>query len=133
MKNLVDDLITFLNTLTFSDTVKDIREAYSKKKPVYPMISVDEINNATRTALVGEERLSNLGYQIDVYSKDMYPRSGRDICRGIVSIVDTNLQSQYGMKRVSYVEIPDPNDTTVFRITLRYTCILDVKTDYMYR
>jgi hypothetical protein len=97
------------------------------------MVTVDEIDNATRMALKNEERLSNLGYQIDIYSGDMYPSSGIDICKNIASKVDTALNSQYGMTRTSAVTLPDVNDNTMSRITLRYSGILDVKTDYMYR
>lgn len=132
MKNLVNEIVAHLKTLSYGQTV-EVRSVYSKKPPVYPMVTVDEIDNATRMALKNEERLSNLGYQIDIYSGDMYPNAGTKVCWNIAAIVDAALNSQYGMTRTSAVTLPDVNDNTMSRITLRYSGILDVKTDYMYR
>lgn len=137
MKNLVDEIVTYLNTLSYDVTIKSIRGSYSKASPVYPMVIVDENDNSSRFSLKGEERLSNLGYQIDIFSKDMLvgvtPTSGVEICRDIANVVDLGLNSEYGLTRTSAVEMPDNKDATISRITLRYSGILDLKSDYMYR
>ena len=69
MSNLTDEIIAFLKTLTF-DTSVDIRYAQSKQEPSYPMITVQEINNSTKLLLGGEERYANIGYDINIFSKD---------------------------------------------------------------
>lgn len=137
MLNLVNEIVTQLNSLTYQVTIKSIRPSYSKSPPVYPMIIVDENNNSTRMALKGEERLANLAYQIDIFSKDMMvgtvPTSGVAICGLIGKAVDTALNSEYGLTRTSAVQMPDGRDSTISRLTLRYSGIIDSKTEYMYR
>lgn len=137
MKNLVNELVTHLKNLEYPVIIKAIRDSHSKANPVYPMIVVDEVNNSSRFALKGEERLSNLVYQIDIFSKDMVvgltPTSGKNICRDISHVVDAEMNSEYGLTRTSAVETPDNNDSTVSRCTLRYSGILDLKSDLMYR
>jgi len=137
MKNLVNTVITQLDTLTYPVVMSVIRASYSKAVPVYPMIVVEEISNATLMALKGEERLSSVVYQIDIFSKDMFVAttltSGVAVCREIATSVDAGLNSIFGMTRTSSAELPDINDATVSRLVLRYSGILDVKTDYMYR
>lgn len=137
MKNLVDEIVATLNNVSYPFTVKSIRASYSKKTPVYPMIVVNEVDNSTRLAIKGDERWSNIGYQIDIFSKDMavesIPTSGVKICRILGQLVDLELNNKYGMTRTSTMEMPDVNDATVSRLTLRYSGILDIKTDYTYR
>ncbi len=133
MKSLVDEIITGLQRETFSVTIKSIRSAYSKLAPEYPMIAVSEIENSNRTSILGKERFSDLGYQIDIFSKDIYPTAGADICSDIGSVVDNYLQSTYGFTRVTTIRLPDISDSTVSRLSLRYTGILDVVNDITYR
>jgi hypothetical protein len=137
MKNLVAEIVQTLKNASYPVTVTVIRPSYSKAHPVYPMIIVGEIDNSTKLALKGEERWSTIRYQIDIFSKDMVidyvPISGIEVCRKLGHIVDLELNEKYGMTRNSAVELPDVNDATVSRLTLRYTGILDIKTDYTYR
>lgn len=137
MKSLETEVIATLNSATYPVTVKSVRPSYSKLAPVYPMIIVREINNKTRVALNGEEILADLEYQIDVYSKDMSVSgammAGAKVCGNIGAVIDTELNETYGLTRVVNTKLPDVNDATVSRLTLRYTGILNVKTDYMYR
>ena len=86
MKSLVDEIVTGLQGETFSVTIKSIRSAYSKLAPEYPMIAVSEIENSNRTSILGKERFSDLGYQIDIFSKDIYPTAGAVICSDIGSV-----------------------------------------------
>lgn len=137
MKNLLDEVKAVLEAQTYPVTVKSIRPSYSKLTPSYPMVIIDEVNNTTRLAVNGEEILSDVTYQIDIFSKDMIvggvPTAGSSVCKEIGAVVDEALNSVFGMTRTSTVEIPDVNDATVSRRTLRYTGILDITTDYMYR
>lgn len=137
MKDLVTEIKSTLSGISYPVQIKSIRSAYSKLAPVYPMIVVQEVNNTTRTALLGNERLSNLTYQIEVFSKDMAlnltPTAGSEIVRAIGTLIDAELNSEYGLTRTVCMVSPDINDATVSRLTLRYTGILDVTTDYMYR
>lgn len=137
MKSLLDEVLATLSGLTYPVTIKSVRPSYSKLAPVYPMIVVEEVNNSTRLALNGEERLADVVYQIDVFSKDMSvsgtPTAGAKVCKSVGDELDLALNSAYGMTRTSAIAMPDVNDATVSRRTLRYSGILDVTTDYMYR
>ena len=137
MKSLVAEVLETIENVTYPVTVKSVREPYSKLAPAYPMVIVDEVNNTTLLALKGEERLSSVVYQVEVFSKDMLVgstiTSGVDVCKSIGKLIDSELNTIYGMTRTSAVSTPDINDATVSRYILRYDGILDVKTDYMYR
>ena len=137
MKNLLDEVKTVLLAQAYPVTVQSIRPSYSKLTPAYPMVIIDEVNNTTRLAVNGEEILSGITYQIDIFSKDMIvggvPTAGSSVCKGIGAVVDEALNRVFGMTRTGTVEIPDVNDATVSRRTLRYTGVLDITTDYMYR
>ena len=67
MKNLLDEVKTVLEAQTYPVTVKSIRPSYSKLAPAYPMVIIDEVNNTTRLAVNGEEILSDITYQIDIF------------------------------------------------------------------
>lgn len=132
MKNLVNEIITFIETLTFDYTV-EVRKANSKKVPSYPMITVQETNNATRTHINGQEIYSTLGYQFDIFGKDYNRISSSEICKNIAQKLDSELQNEYGFTRQTIAELPDTKDISVSRITIRYKGILNIQTDYLYR
>lgn len=132
MKSLTNEIIDFLKTLTYEVTVT-VRSSENKATPKYPMITVSEINNATRMALHGAERFSDISYQINVFSKDMYPTSGNDVTLSIALIVDDYMLEQYGFKRGSFVSMPDINDLSVSRTTIRYYGVLDTINEYIYQ
>ena len=137
MKSLTNEIVALLDTYTYPITVKRITRGYSKLTPVYPMIAVFEIGNSTYTALLGQEILASVAYQVEVYSKDMVidgvPTSSDDIVDGIVGVLDEKMNSVYGFNRDSSVAMPSTLDATVSRHVLRYTATLDVKNDITYR
>ena len=93
-----------------------------------------EINNSTKLLLGGEERYANIGYDINIFSKDMYPVSSRTNCQTIASTVNTELQIKYGFKRQSYIDNAlDVNDKSVHRVIIRYDGVLDIISDYIYQ
>jgi hypothetical protein len=125
-----------LSGLTFTYPVIDIRPSYSMKKAQYPMIVVHEMDNRAAITLGDTERFSSLAYQIDVYCKDMVilgsPVSRNTIARSICGTVDSKMNSEYGMTRVSSVYLGDDDDG-VLRYALRYTGFLDVINGILYR
>lgn len=136
MISLEDELVTYLTSLAYPINVS-IRSAYSKLSPTYPLITVNEVDNRTLKALLGEEYLSSLMVQVDIYSKDMainnVPTAGKTVTENLATIVDSGLQSYYGMSRTSYVKVPDVGDSTIFRLTMRFSSVLDVKNELTYR
>lgn len=137
MKSLTDEIITLLQEQSYSVTVKRIQDGYSNLKPVYPIIVIHEIDNRTQMAILGKEYLSRLDYQIDIYAKDMVisgePTLAKTIVDGIGNVVDTALQTQYGFTRTVRTRMPEGEDKTVSRLTLRYSTLLDIQNDITYR
>lgn len=137
MKSLTDEIITLLQEQSYSVTVKRIQDGYSNLKPVYPIIVIHEIDNRTQMAILGKEYLSRLEYQIDIYAKDMVisgePTLAKTIVDGIGNVVDTALQTQYGFTRTVRTRMPEGEDKTVSRLTLRYSTLLDIQNDITYR
>lgn len=137
MKSLTDEIITLLQGQSYPVTVKRIQDGYSNLKPVYPIIVIHEIDNRTHMAILGKEYLSRLEYQIDIYAKDMVisgePTLAKTIVDGIGNVVDTALQTQYGFTRTVRTRMPEGEDKTVSRLTLRYSTLLDIQNDITYR
>jgi len=131
MLNLESDIYTYLKSLAYSYDVT-VRRANRKLTPVYPMITIQEIDNSTSVAIHGTEKRSNISYQIDVFAKDYYPDSAQTVCNTLATEIDSSIQSEYGLLRKSAVNIPDPNDDRVARTTLRYGGILDTVNEYIY-
>lgn len=137
MKSLTDDIIELLGTQTYLTTVKTIAEGYPRSAPLYPAIIVHEIDNTSRQVLNGEELLANLAYQIEIYAKDMVvdstPTSSKTVVKEIAKVIDLAVNSQYGFTRMVATLAPYDKDTTVSRYVLRYSAILDTRTDILYR
>jgi hypothetical protein len=137
MKSLTDEIITLLQEQSYPVTVKRIQEGYSNLKPVYPIVVIQEIDNRTQMAILGKEYHSRLEYQIDIYAKDMVisgePTLAKTIVDWIGNVVDTALQTQYGFTRTVRTRIPEGEDKTVSRLTLRYSTLLDIQNDITYR
>jgi hypothetical protein len=137
MKSLTDEIITLLQEQSYPVAVKRIQDGYSNLKPVYPIIVIHEIDNRTYLAILGREYHSRLEYQIDIYAKDMViseePTLAKTIVDGIGNVVDTALQTQYGFTRTVRTRMPEGEDKTVSRLTLRYSTLLDIQNDITYR
>lgn len=137
MKSLTDEIITLLQEQSYPVTVKRIQDGYSNLKPVYPTIVIHEIDNRTHMAILGKEYHSRLEYQIDIYAKDMVisgePTLAKTVVDGIGNVVDTALQTQYGFTRTVHTRMPEGEDKTVSRLTLRYSTLLDIQNDITYR
>lgn len=88
-------------------------------------------------AILGKEYHSRLEYQIDIYAKDMViseePTLAKTVVDGIGNVVDTALQTQYGFTRTVRTRMPEGEDKTVSRLTLRYSTLLDIQNDITYR
>lgn len=90
----------------------------------FPLVTIEEMENNTRNATFGgNESVSSLVYEINVYAIDKkYDTdivSNINICRYLVQKIDYVLSECYHMRRIQVR--PTPNiDTTIYRITMRY-------------
>jgi len=137
MKSLTDEIIALLRLQTYPVTVKTIVEGYPKSAPLYPAITVHEFDNSSRQVLNGEELFADLAYQIEIYAKDMMvanvPTSSKTTVKAIAGVIDTIVNSQFGFTRMVATYAPYDKDVTVSRYVLRYSAILDTRTDILYR
>lgn len=90
----------------------------------FPLVTIEEIDNTLSSASFGgNESVSNLAYEINVYAIDKKYNdeiiSNINICRYLVQKIDYVLSECYHMRRIQVR--PTPNiDITIYRITMRY-------------
>ena len=115
--------------------VKEQYERYPKLK--YPGITIEEIENEDNSQYFDEtERVSNLGYQFNIYSEQSIDRTAVQNVREIARLLDQYLKgSRYRcLRRIgSLVIVPLPSDDNVMVGYLRYDCSLELGTNTIYR
>jgi hypothetical protein len=115
-------------------TIKEIYEKNPKIK--YPMITIQEINNAedTRyTSNIGEE-FSALGYQINIYSRDISQLQANEVVRLLGAEVNKVLGEKMRMVREGNPSTaPLPSDNTILQYSQRYSCVFDIIRNIIYK
>lgn len=134
---IIDDIKElFENNDTYNDIlVKEKYELYPKIS--YPGITVEEIENEDNARYFDEtERVSNLGYQFNIYTEQSNDKTAIQNVREIAKILDTYLKGpKYRcLRRIgSLVIAPMPSDDNVMIGYLRYDCCLELNTNTIYR
>lgn len=134
---LKDDIDTYFKGVSeYSDIlVKEQYEIYPKLK--YPGITIEEIENEDNAQFFDEtERVSNLGYQFNIYSEQSINRTAVQNVREIARLLDQYLKGdRYRcLRRIgSLVIAPLPSDDNVMVGYLRYDCSLELGTNTIYR
>ena len=123
-------------------TIKDyvgitIKEAYEQNPKInYPMITIQEIDNSEAekySSNLGEE-FSNIGYQINVYTRDIPSMQKNEIMRKLADKVNMALGIRLDMIRGGNpVTMPVPSDTTILQYSVRYIGVLDILRDIIYK
>ena len=137
IEQLVNDLQElFKNNESYPNLiVKEIYEVYPDIH--YPMVSVEEIENEDNYRYFDEtERVSNLGYQFNIYTEQSNDKTAIQNVREIAKILDTYLKGpKYRcLRRIgSLVIAPMPSDDNVMIGYLRYDCCLELNTNTIYR
>lgn len=74
-------------------------------EPVYPYVKIQEPRNIPLSGYTGKlEKVSNLGYKVDVYAKANRPESKQDVARNIMKLCNDYLTC-LGLSLVSYNEV----------------------------
>lgn len=134
---LKDDVQTyFTGNPDYSDIlVKEQYERYPKLK--YPGITIEEIENEDNSRYFDEtERVSDLGYQFNIYSEQSVDKTAVQNVREIARLLDLYLKgSRYRcLRRIgSLVIVPLQSDDNVMVGYLRYDCSLELGTNTIYR
>ncbi len=138
MVELTDEIIEKLKSHVFPIPIKDVREPFSTKEPVYPMITVNNMRNSTKLQLQGEEIWSRQSYRFEIYARDtahegkVYTK--RQVSSMIGNELDKLIRTTYGLRRVGEpVRLPYGSDGTIMRFILTYTGIVDNRTMIIYQ
>lgn len=114
-----------------------IKEAYEQNPKIsYPMITIQEIDNSESeqySSNLGEE-FSNLGYQINIYTRDISSMQKNEIVKKIADKVNNVLGVKMNMVRNGNpITMLVPSDSTVLQYSVRYTCVLDIIRNILYK
>ena len=138
MVSIQDEVIQKIKNHEFSFPLKDVREIYSTKDPVYPMIAVEELPGATLLQLHGEEIWSTIGMRFEIYTRDaskegiVYKKG--QVADKIAIELDQLIRTTYGLKRTGDVtKLPYSSDGSVLRSILTYTGKIDNRTMIIYQ
>ena len=114
-----------------------IKEAYhTLPKLSYPGITVQEIENSENAKFTDNdgEHVSDVGYQIDCYSRSYKDIEAKDIVTLMANRVNEVLTGEnYKLTRVGTPSLlPVLNDKSIMRLSLRYegSIFLDTNTIY---
>lgn len=138
MVNITDEIIEKLESHEFTIPVEDVRDMYSTKNPVYPMIAIDEINNSPYVQTLGKEKISDLSYRFEIYTRDKSVNgealTKREIADTILVELDELLRTTYGFKRTPNISrLPYNTDGSVLRTIIMYSGKIDNDTMIMYQ
>lgn len=101
------------------------------------MITVFELDNSEniRFSTADGEKVSNLSYQIDCYSRQTETLQATESAMLMGRIVNRLLGGpRYKMTRIGTpVLMPLIQDKTVIKYSLRYTCVLELDTNTIYK
>ena len=101
------------------------------------MITIFELDNSEseRFSTATGEKVSNLSYQIDCYSRQTSYLQATDSAMLMGRVVNKVLGGEkYKMTRIGTpVLMPLIQDKTVIKYSLRYTCVLELDTNTIYK
>ena len=138
MVSILDEIIEKLKETTFTIALKDVREPYTTKKPVYPMVTVEETRNTPWQQTHGKVKFTNLNYRFEIYGRDASVNSElmskRKVVTAIGNEIDKIMREAYGMKLIGDPQLlPYSSDNSIVRYILTYGGIIDNDTMYIYQ
>ena len=115
----------------------NIKEAYDENPKIsYPMITIYEFDNSEAreyTSNLGEE-FSDIGYQINIYTRDISVMQKNAIMRILEDKVNNVLGKKLGLVRNgNAVKMSVPSDTTILQCSVRYTGVFDIVRNIIYK
>lgn len=89
--------------------------------PVYPLTIISEIRNTANARYnTPYDKLSSVGYAVDIYAQAKGSISKKQIAREIAEIVDEYM-TNIGLLRVGFVPDGLVRDASLYRITMTYS------------
>ena len=106
---------------TISENYGNVVVATPPTKPTYPLTIIDEIRNVANPNYNScYERVSSVGYRVDVYAKTKGSVSKQIIARKIAQEVD-NYLTNVGLTRASFNVSDLENDSSIYHIIMTYS------------
>lgn len=138
MVSILDEIMEKIKNSTFTVSFKDIREPYSTKQPVYPMITVEEITNTPQQQINGKIIRTNLHYRFEIYGRDISHEgqliNKRKLVTTLGNELDTIMRETYGMKMIgTYQILPYASDNSILRYIVTYGGVIDNETMIIYQ
>lgn len=103
------------------------KSVYLPAPPAFPFATLYEVDSYTTPRMWGttdSETHATLTYEANVYAEDKYE------CKDIMSAIDTAMH-ELNFRRTMMQSVPNLADSTLFRLTARYTAVADAnKTMY---
>jgi hypothetical protein len=93
---------------------------YVKSPSSFPAVSLEEMDNATRTDTIdsgSNENHANVMYEVNVYSNKTTGKKSE--CKAIIALIDKEMQA-LGFVRATLTPVPNMNDSTIYRMVGRY-------------
>ena len=93
---------------------------FAPVKPSYPLTVLEEIRNVANPSFNScFDRVSSIGYRVDIYAKTKGNMTKQKIARIVAQIVDKYM-TNIGLLRVSYNVIELENDSSIYHIIMTY-------------
>lgn len=105
------------------DTFDNVIVQYPRTDTSYPHTVFEETRNVPDERFNScRDRISSLGYKVDIYAKDLGEYDKQTIARTIAKNINDFLTNYVGLKQVGFVPNNLVNDASQYRITMTYRC-----------
>lgn len=98
---------------------------YVRKPPHFPAVSIVEMDNTVLRRGAdsgGIEHFAQVMYQVDVYSSLNAGKKAE--CKAIIGVLDTEF-AKLNFTRTFLNPVPNMDDATIYRMTGRYTAVIN--------
>ena len=106
---------------------------YVKSPPIFPAVSLMEMDNSTRTDTIdsgSNENHANVMYEVNVYSNKTVGKKSE--CKAIMALIDEELLVM-GFSRSMLTPVPNEYDSTIYRMVGRYRATVSTKHEIIRR
>ena len=106
---------------------------YVKSPPIFPAVSLMEMDNSTRTDTIdggSNENHANVMYEVNVYSNKTVGKKSE--CKAIMALIDEELLVM-GFSRSTLTPVPNEYDSTIYRMVGRYRATVSTKHEIIRR
>lgn len=100
-----------------------ILRSYEEVSKEFPCVRFQDIVNSAHLGTIDSsgETAANVSFQVDIFTTGNKKLTESKKIRDTVNLV---MSDYYGMTRTESTEIPNYEDSNIFRYTLRYACVV---------